>query len=60
MDTNYKKRVRVNFSTSVKGVVTPDITIECLDPLKAEDVLKEAEELHIKALLKAESMSKVV
>lgn len=44
MEVSYKKRLRVNFSVSVKGIVTPDITCELVDGTK-EDVLKEAKEL---------------
>ncbi len=41
MEQNYKKRIRVNFSVSTKGIVTPDITVEMID---TDDniVLKEA------------------
>ena len=30
-EVNYKKRVRLNVSTSVKGVKTYDLTVEMLD-----------------------------
>ena len=30
-EVNYKKRVRLNVSTSVKGVKTYDVTLEMLD-----------------------------
>ena len=31
MEVNYKKRVRVNVSTSVKGIKTYDVTVEMVD-----------------------------
>ena len=30
-EVNYKKRVRLNLSTSVKGVKTYDVTVEMID-----------------------------
>jgi hypothetical protein len=49
METNPKKRTRVNFSVSVKGVVTPDVTIETYDETTT-DTLKEATKLLDEAL----------
>ena len=48
-EQNYRVRHRVNFSVSVKGIVTPDVTAELVDSTK-EETLKEAEELLNKAL----------
>ncbi len=52
----YKKRIRVNYSVSVKGIVTPDITVEMIDTDK-EEVLKEAKELLEEALKIAKEKS---
>jgi len=57
MEQNYKKRTRVNFSVSVKGVVTPDCTIEILDS-DNETVIKEATALLDAALIEAQKRSK--
>ena len=43
--SEWKKRTRVNLSTSVKGVVTPDVTIEMLDA-DNEQVLLNLENLY--------------
>ncbi len=48
-ETNYKVRHRVNFSVSVKGIVTPNVTVEKIDGTK-EETLKEAKELLDEAL----------
>lgn len=56
MEQNYKKRHRVNFSVSVKGVVTPDVTFEGVD-LTKEDVIKEATSLLDMAMIVAKERS---
>ena len=56
MEINYKKRIRVNFSVSVKGIVTPDITCEMIDTDK-DIVLKEAGDLLVSALVVAKERS---
>lgn len=45
---NKEIRRRINFSTSVKGVVTPEITVETINGTR-EESLKEAEELYKEA-----------
>ena len=45
---NFKVRHRVNFATSVKGVVTCDITAEMINSTK-EEIIKEAKELLVLA-----------
>lgn len=57
METNtYKKRFRVNFSVSVKGIVTPDVTAELLDST-GKETLDEATKLLDEALKVAKSRS---
>ena len=55
-EQNYKIRHRVNFSVSVKGVITPDVTAELIDGNK-EAAVKEAAELLELALREAKSRS---
>ena len=56
MESNdYKKRTRVNFSTSVKGVITPDVTIEMFDASN-EEIITEIEQLYKLAQSKANEM----
>lgn len=43
-------RYRVNFSSSVKGIISPEVTVELVNGTK-EDALKEAEELLKNALI---------
>jgi len=43
-EANYKKRVRINFSKSVKGIITPDVTVEMIDETN-ETVLAEAKKV---------------
>jgi len=43
-EETYKKRIRVNVSTSVKGIKTFDVTVEMLDTPK-EEVLAESDAL---------------
>jgi hypothetical protein len=43
-EETYKKRVRINVSTSVKGIKTWDATIEMIDTPK-EEVLSESDAL---------------
>ena len=47
-EVTYQYRHRINISTSVKGVVTPDITVEVIDG-SAEYCLQEAKDLYLKA-----------
>jgi len=47
-EINYKKRTRINISTSVKGVKTWDATVELLDATN-EETLAESDNL-VKAL----------
>ena len=56
--TQYSVRHRVNFAMSVKGIVTPDITVEMIDKTK-EEVVKEAGELLVLAqqIAKEKSLS---
>lgn len=56
-ETTYKTRHRVNFSVSVKGIVTPEVTCEKIDSTK-EDVMEEAHNLLKMALKVAEERSK--
>lgn len=56
MEVNYKKRIRVNYDVTSKGVVTPSITVEMYDTDKIE-VLKEAEELLVLAQAVAKDKS---
>lgn len=56
MEQNYKVRYRVNYSVSVKGVVTPDVTCEKIDSTK-EETLAEAKELLESALVIAKEKS---
>jgi len=56
MEITYKKRTRVNFGVSVKGIVTPDVTVETFND-DTEDTLKEATELLDKALVIAKARS---
>ena len=56
-EQTYKVRTRVNFSVSVKGIVTPDITYELIDG-STEDTIKGATELLDKAMLEAKKRSK--
>jgi len=56
MEVSYKKRTRVNFSTSVKGIVTPDVTFEGID-MDNEDVIIEATKLLDAALVIAKGRS---
>lgn len=49
MEVNYKKRYRVNFSQSVKGIITCDTTVELIDGTQ-DEVIKEAKELLTKAM----------
>jgi len=44
MENTYKKRVRIEVSTSVKGIKTYSCTIEMIDT-PAEEVLTESDEL---------------
>ena len=50
-------RYRVNFSCSVKGVITPEVTFELTNGSK-DEVLREAEDLLDKALLIAKARTK--
>jgi hypothetical protein len=54
---NYKKRTRVNFSCSVKGIITPEVTVERLDSNNL-DTLNEAVELLEQALQRAKMYTK--
>ena len=56
MEQNYKIRRRVNFSVSVKGIVTPDITTEMIDGTQ-EEIMKESSELLEKAMVVARNKS---
>ena len=53
-EQTYKIRHRVNFSVSVKGIVTPDVTVEIYDGTQ-DAVLKEATDLLTKAMEEAHS-----
>ena len=53
----YKTRKRVNFSVSVKGVVTPDCTVEGFD-MTNESILSEAASLLDAAMAEAKNRSK--
>lgn len=59
IEQTYKKRTRVSFSTSVKGVVTPEVTVEVLDS-DNDGVLCEAVELLDKALIEANKRTRVI
>lgn len=56
MDQGYKTRHRVNFSVSVKGIVTPDVTFEANDMDRTE-VMKEATRLLDEAMIIARERS---
>ena len=56
MEQQYKLRHRVNFSVSVKGVVTPDCTAEVIDGT-IDQTIKEAKELLEKAMKVAQEQS---
>ena len=56
MEQSYKIRRRVNYSTSVKGIVTADITVEMIDGTQ-DEVIKEAKELLDKAMIEAKDRS---
>lgn len=47
-EVNYKKRTRINVSTSVKGVKTYDVTLEMLD--EDDEVVLAAHDKLVKAL----------
>lgn len=53
---NFKVRHRVNFSTSVKGIVTCDVTAELTNSTK-EQVVKEAGDLLVMAQMIAKEKS---
>jgi hypothetical protein len=56
METNtYKKRTRVNVSTSVKGIITPDVTVEMIDATN-EEVIAEVTSLYKEAQIKVKEM----
>jgi len=56
MENNeYKKRTRVNFSTSVKGIITPDVTVEMFDASN-EEIIKEVNVLYKLAQASAKEM----
>ena len=55
-EQNYKIRRRVNFSVSVKGIVTPDCTTEIIDGTQ-DEIMKEAEDLLDKAMRVAKGKS---
>lgn len=48
MEQTYKTRQRINFSTSVKGVVTTETTFEGID-MTQEDVIGKATKLYDEA-----------
>ena len=54
--TVYTSRVRVNFDCSVRGIITPSITVEGIDTDAAE-VLKLAAHVLDEALLEAKKRS---
>ena len=56
MEQTYKIRHRVNFSVSVKGIVSPDVTAEVIDGT-IDQTIKEAKELLEKAMQVAEEKS---
>ena len=58
-EVTYKNRVRVNFSTSVKGVVTVETTFEGFD-MSNEEAVKKATELFDLSQLEASKRSKDV
>jgi hypothetical protein len=39
--TETANRIRLNLSSSVKGIVTPDVTVEVVDPTEAPEVWAE-------------------
>ena len=47
-EVNYKKRTRINVSTSVKGVKTYDVTLEMLD--EDDEAVLEAHDKLVKSL----------
>lgn len=58
-EITYKNRVRVNFSTSVKGVVTVETTFEGFD-MSNEEAVKNATEIFDLAQKEASKRSKEV
>jgi len=46
MEQTFTKRIRISLNTSVKGIITPNITVEMIDTDK-ETVLKEVKELFL-------------
>lgn len=54
-NTTYKKRTRVKFDTSTKGVITPSCTVEMLDATN-DEVMKEVIDLYSIAQANAKEM----
>lgn len=48
MNEEKDKRTRINFKTSVKGIVTPDVTLEMINSTN-DSVIVEMEDLYSKA-----------
>tara|TARA_Y100000310_G_scaffold337747_2_gene425628 strand:+ start:242 stop:427 length:186 start_codon:yes stop_codon:yes gene_type:complete len=50
-EATYKTRHRINISTSVKGVITPEVTVELIDDteglliIQAKDLYEKAQKL---------------
>lgn len=59
MIENKDIRRRVSFSTSVKGIVTPEVTVEYLNGSK-EETLNEAEDLLKEAMRIAKHYSTII
>jgi len=53
---SFRVRHRVNFSVSVKGVVTPDVTVEMINSTK-EEVIEEAKAVLTLAMITANERS---
>lgn len=56
-ETTFKNRVRISFSTSVKGIVTAETTFEGFD-MSNEEALARAVDIYDKAQLEASKRSK--
>ena len=57
MEEHQNTRKRVNFSVSVKGIVTPDVTVEKYE-CSNEEIVKEAAELLQSAMVEADRQTK--
>ena len=50
VEATYKTRHRINIATSVKGIITPEVTVEIIDGTVVQ-VAEEVERLYVEAQL---------